>query len=374
METKDITNFTLWQKNLIDFFWSCKSKKNNFLEELSTKHPNYDYDSNMEDEEKKRIESALLSRMKNYGRKSTDNSGVSRYSRSPYLDDLFALCVSQNISPNDILFDSLNCEVESWSSFEDIYFFLKRITKADEIFNIFAIEKTDFSIIKEKIPKDKRFRLAFFYYILCDFVDTFQIQKNSSGAKKLIHYEYKDKIALNYVTKTINFLNCSGIDYIVNEPLLSYSLCHVKWDYFLLEDSDQNKGFAELDCRTYSVWSVKKHFLISLNYFLLASAIKALHTISRLDCISEENINEEKIFNESLSEHNSIRLFIRELFEHSFIKINQSSAIDWNGTIYPEDYDDEMPTLKAHHEKNFSESENSLIAKLNAIKNQTHER
>ena len=312
------TDFELWQYRLIKTFWESDSVA------ISKKHPALMRRKKQADDSE--LSAALVNRFKNYGRTKLEDNGSKIYLRSAYLDDLFALCSATNLTPNDVLMDTVCSKINSFDTVYDIWVYLMKAHYDEKFFSQISIKKEDLSI---KLPHNSDFIFNLILNIDFYFEEVFKYSIQQHSIIEVKYRIYKlcnlfDNSDLDEIMDTIQFL-LQESDNKTHRNLVN---CRNFWDSLQPYWKFCNNTFDSFNF-SYGKWNKEHPFYLSFSLFVVYATFVSIEKTCRK---REMTCDEFKDFlNNDLNKE--IRTLILSLLRNSFCFINDNTFIACNGNI-----------------------------------------
>lgn len=346
---KNATDFELWQYRLIKTFWESD------LVEISKKHPALTRRKKQWSDHE--LSSALVNRFKNYGRRTKlEDNGSEIYSRSAYLDDLFALCSATGTTPNDVLLDTVCSKINSFDTVYDIWDYLMKTHYDERFFSQISIRKEDLSI---KLPHNSEFVFNLILNIDFYFEEVFKysIQQSIIEVKYRMYTLCKlfDNSYFEEILDTIQYLLQESDNNTYKNLVKCQNFMSSLQPYWKL----YNNTFDSFDF-SYGKWNKDRPFYMSFSLFVVYSIFVSIEKICKKQ---EMTCDEYKDFlNNDFNK--DIRTLILSLLRNSFCFINDNTFIACNGKVLStSDIDDVNEYCNA--EEQAPHSKGSINDKIN---------
>ena len=333
--------YTRWQDGF-NAAYRIEPNKEAFRRKMAEYHPGIDPDLS----EEKQL-SKIKERMRNATRGLKDENGETvHYDRSPYLEDLFALCKAKGLSPNDILLGSQFVLASSFLSFVDIYDLLKSTNLGNDLFECFDISKQDFYGHKS-FPDDPIFLILFRKNIIFRFSKMFIISSKIKGIQnKEISFESEIEdgvqadehleLIRNLKVWLANQLNDTMLNYLYLDEEFRELCSSAFWIYDVDETKFKHGNFDGIDLQYSKSWCRKSHFMATVHFILFDCFVVTLEELYKLGI----PLNEKQQPSSSLqycqnyiSNSEQAMEFCIQLHLKSYIAINQSTIIDTRGYL-----------------------------------------
>ena len=265
------------------------------------------------------------------------------FERHPYLSDLYALCNATDLSPNDILFNSISNRLHYFNDFRNIWSYINETSVGERFLQVFEIDPYEPLAFNCNIPIDKRFRLFFVAELISCFEPTNSVFSaiKIDGDQRLTYDLHPDKSTLSLIVKMVNTFknekNPSTLEHLlIHKDLFVYDHIFLDNPSFDWEFSITTRTFLyfEDELTENQNWNEHNHFMITLHFQLFYISINVL---LKLHKSYHSDVKQDVFISDYLENNPDMLRFLKELFQLSFAYINQYSFIDCCGMCYKED-------------------------------------
>lgn len=338
-----------WQEKLILLFKESKKIDKELLSSMAKHYPVH--------KKRQENEETINMRIKNYGRINKDFGDGKNYERVAYLNDVYSLCKTLGLTPNDVFMDISPEGIGSFTNSNDIFRVLFNKTNMYKKFGGIILSDTfESNFVKDKavqLPKDIIFNLLYYYYLVHDFEKTFKrlnmeiIRRSDTEFLALLDYDNKGEDA-NVLIEMLNNIKImqeekkpNGSLSLKKNPIMEHRDFeeHIRvsfekgmWRY--------HKGFVENDfydidnfepINTYKAWNKDKQFKLTLHFYALKTILRCLRKHFEYLCEDKET-DFKKYCLDYLRETPRLQLLMCKLFNGSIMVLN-SNYISWDVTV-----------------------------------------